>query len=442
MLPHAIQQRVHQTCLPFWRSIPGWREASDEEFENWLWQERNSVTTVDGLAAVLGEQIAPEFMEDLRAGMATAPMAMRLTPYVVALINWNEPYADPLRRQFLPLASEYQPPHPLLRLDSLDEHGDTKTPGLVHRYPDRALFLATDHCPVYCRFCTRSYSVGLDTETVTKDRNSPTRERWERIFKHIRETPTINDVVVSGGDCFRLKASQITLIGQGLLAIPHVRRIRFATKGLAIEPMKILSAPDWTDALIALCDAGRRTQVEVVLHSHFNHPHEITEYTIAAANHLFSRGITVRNQAVLLRGVNDDPVVLAKLVKTLSDLHIHPYYVYACDLVDGIEDLRLPIRRVCELEKYVRGVTAGYNTPAFVVDAPGGGGKRVVHSYELYDPELGLTAYTAPSVKSGAVFIYPDPLSSLSPERRLAWLDPERSKEMLCSFTDRARAVL
>jgi lysine 2,3-aminomutase len=187
-------------------------------------------------------------------------------------------------------------------------------------------------------------------------------------------------------------------------------------------------------------DLGRQRQVEVSLHTHFNHPNEITTFTIAAAQILFERGIMVRNQAVLLRGVNDDPGALSSLVKQLSDLHIHPYYVYACDLVDGIEDMRISLKEICDLEKWVRGVTAGYNTPAFVVDAPGGGGKRIVHSYDLYDPEIGLAVYSAPSVKPGQFFVYPDPLSALSPSRREDWGDQKRSAEMVKSILERARA--
>lgn len=440
MLQEASMIQFKQAAVPFWSGISAWRDVSEEQFGDWLWQERNAITNADELAAVLRGIASDEMISDLRAGLLHAPMAMRLTPYLVALIDWSTPESDPLRRQFLPLRSEMVDPHPLLKFDSLDEHADMKVPGLVHRYRDRALFLATDHCPVYCRFCTRSYSVGVDTEVLVKDRHSPTRDRWRKVFDHVRSDSTINDIVVSGGDCFRLKPAQIKEIGEELISIPHVRRIRFATKGLAIQPMKITSATDWTDALTNVCDLGRKRQVEVCLHTHFNHPNEITGYTVEAARLLFGRGITVRNQAVLLRGVNDDARVLSSLVKQLSDLHIHPYYVYACDLVHGIEDMRLSVRSACLLEKMVRGITAGFNTPAFVVDTPGGGGKRVVHSYDLYDADLGLAVYSAPSVKPGQFFVYPDPLSSLSPARREEWRNAKRADEMVRSVVDRARA--
>ncbi|TIW01979.1 MAG: KamA family radical SAM protein, partial [Mesorhizobium sp.] len=304
---------------------------------------------------------------------------------------------------------------------------------------DKALLLATDRCPVYCRFCTRSYSVGLDTGSVSKKRASPFQMRWDSILSYLRATPVIVDVVVSGGDCFRLKPSRLLAIGMGLLSIPSIRRIRFATKGLAVLPMKVTSDHEWTDALVKISDVGRDHGVEISFHTHFNHPGEISEYTIAAAELLFKRGIRMRNQSVLLAGVNDDPEVMKQLVKKLSDLHIQPYYVYTCDLVDGIEHMRCSVRLACQIEKALRGITAGYNTPLFVVDTPGGGGKRDVHSFEHYDRQTGIAVYRAPSVRPNQLFTYPDPLQSLSPDAQAAWLAPQRAKRILSNAVEVAR---
>ncbi len=255
------------------------------------------------------------------------------------------------------------------------------------------------------------------------------------MFDHLRMTPSIADVVVSGGDCVRLKADQMLEIGNTLLSIASIRRIRFASKGLAVIPMKITGDQAWTDALTRVSVLGRQRGVEVSLHTHFNHPREITPYAVRAANLLFSRGVMVRNQSVLLRGVNDNVAALLALVKRLGDLHIHPYYVYLCDPVIGIEDMRVDVATACKLEKEVRGFTAGYNMPAFVVDAPGGGGKRLVHSYERYDTDIGIAAYTAPAVKRGRLFLYPDPLHVLSPSSRDRWLDPATAQEMVQVMT-------
>lgn len=396
-----------------------------------LWQEKHSITKGEQLNDILKNLADIEIVEDMIGGISKSSMAVRINPYLLSLIDWKRPKEDPVRRQFLPLASEMVASHPLLMLDSLAEGADSPIDGLVHRYPDRALFLATDRCPVYCRFCTRSYSVGTDTSAIIKVRASPTLDRWKQIFAHLRMTPSITDVVVSGGDCVRLKAAQLLEIGEYLISIPSIRRVRFASKALAVIPMKITGDVAWTEALARVSDLGRERGVEVSLHTHFNHPVEITSYAVSAANRLFSLGITVRNQTVLLRGVNDRAETLSILIKRLGDLHIHPYYVYLCDPVIGIEDMRVDVASACFLEKEVRGITAGYNTPAFVVDTPGGGGKRLVHSYERYDRASGLVAFIAPAVKREKVFLYPDPLHSLTELNRQRWFDPGQALKMV-----------
>lgn len=410
------------------------------EFANAEWQDRHAVTRVDQLREWMGVNADRDLMRDVELGLARAPMAMRITPYVLNLIDWSNFVQDPIRKQFIPIGSEILPSHPLLERDSLNERASSPVEGLVHRYRDKVLIFATDRCPVYCRFCTRSYSVGLDTQSVFKQRAAPFQKRWKGILEYLRATPIIVDVVVSGGDCFRLKPSGLLAIGMSLLSIPSIRRIRFATKGLAVLPMKITSDNEWTDALVNVSDVGRSQGVEISLHTHFNHPREITGCTIAAAELLFTRGIRMRNQSVLMVGVNEEPEVMKQLVKKLSDIHIQPYYVYTCDLVDGLEHMRCSVRQACQIEKAVRGITAGYNTPLFVVDAPGGGGKRDVHSFAHYDRQTGIAVYEAPSVRPEQLFTYPDPLRSLSPDAQAAWLDPQRAKRMLSDAVEAARA--
>ncbi len=423
----------------FWRQIPGYSEVSEQDFSDPAWQERNCIMRPEKLRDLLQDVVAEQFIEDLSDGLSLSTMSMRITPYIFSLIDWNAAQKDPIRRQFMPLKSEMIASHPLLQLDSLNEHGDEIAEGVVHRYPDRALFLATDKCPVYCRFCTRSYSVGVDTPTVTKDRNAPAADRWKLALDSIRKSPAIVDVVVSGGDSFRLKASQLLELGSELINIGKLKRIRFASKGLSVLPMKIIKDRDWTEALIRLSDMGRAKGVEVSFHTHINHPREVTHYVEEAARVLFTNGVMVRNQSVLLRGVNDKISEMTRLVKALSDNHIHPYYTYVCDLVSGIEDMRTSIDDARHLEKHVRGQTAGYNTPLFVVDAPGGGGKRDVHSYEIYDKEIGLAVYTAPGVRPGKLFVYPDPLHSLSAGVASDWTIEKRAQEMVRTVIERAK---
>lgn len=424
----------------FWQRIPAWKDVDEATFLDHKWQEKNAITSPAKLVKTVRDLVSSDFIEDVEAGFAAAPMAVRISPYVLALIDWDTPYADGLRRQFLPLGSQIEPDHPMLTLDSLGEQADAPVPGLTHRYPDKALFLVLDTCPVYCRFCTRSYAVGLDTEEVEKVQLKATRARWDRAFQYMQERVELEDVVISGGDAYRLKADQMREIGNRLLDIPHIRRFRFATKGPAIMPMKILTDHDWVDALTEIVERGRKLGKEIALHTHFNHPNEVTGISQDAMQLLFERGITVRNQSVFQRGVNDLPGTMVELSKRLSHINVHPYYVYIHDLVRGTEDLRTTVARGVQVEKRLRGATAGFNTPTFVVDAPGGGGKRDIHSFEYYDQETGISVYTAPAVKAGKLFTYFDPLSELSSAMQQAWADPKLRHEMVHDALSTARS--
>lgn len=415
----------------FWKTIPAFENVSAETFHSHIFQARNSPTSVESLQDVVGGLAGPGFYDDLREGLRRAPMSIRISPYILSLINWDDPYGDPLRTQFLPLASQQLPDHPELHLDSLNEQGDSPVPGLTHRYPDRALFLTLDTCPVYCRFCTRSYAVGLDTDGVEKVHLSANRRRWRQVFDYLRSRPEVEDVVVSGGDVYNLRAAQIREVGDSLLDIPHIRRFRFATKGPAVMPGKILSDVEWVDALVGVVDRGRSLHKEVVLHTHFNHPNEITGVTQEAMNLLMERGVVVRNQAVLQRGVNDSAQTMKHLVKQLSFLNVQPYYVFFHDLVQGVEDLRTTLRAGLELEKSLRGATAGFNTPTFIVDTLGGGGKRDGHSFEYYNDETGVAVFASPAVRPGKHFFYFDPIDCLSPDIQRRWTIPDERQAMM-----------
>lgn len=424
----------------FWRQIPAWKDVDEATFLNHLWQEKHAIISPEKLVQAVQALASPEFIKDVEAGFHQAPMAVRISPYLLSLIDWSDPYQDPIRRQFLPVKSQLEPDHPMLTLDSLHEQDDAPVPGLTHRYPDKVLFLVLDTCPVYCRFCTRSYAVGLDTDIVDKVSLKATDERWERALQYISERPDVEDVVVSGGDCYRLKPDQIRFLGERLLAMPHVRRFRFATKGIAVQPMKILSDTAWTDAVTEIVDKGRKLHKDVVIHTHFNHPNEISGITQRACDVLMERGITVRNQSVFQRGVNDSAEVMTELVRKLSYVNVHPYYVYVHDLVKGTEDLRTSVATGVQVEKRVRGSTAGFNTPLFLVDAPGGGGKRDMHSYELYDRETGISVYTAPAVKKDQLFCMYDPLSGLSARVQADWKDPAKRAQMVNDALAAAKA--
>ncbi len=423
----------------WWQRIPAYRSVDEATFLDHAWQAKNSITKVAKLVETIQEMVPAGFVEDLESGMTRAPMSVRVSPYIVSLIDWERPYEDPLRTQFFPLASRLLPDHPKLGLDTLHEQADAPVSGLTHRYTDKALFLPLDTCPVYCRFCTRSYAIGLDTNEVEKVHLRPNEERWRRAYQYIASRPELEDIVISGGDAYQLRAQHVQEIGEALLAIPNVRRMRFATKGPAVMPMKILTDVAWVDALTRVVEKGRKCGKDVALHTHFNSPNEITGITEAAMRLLFERGIVVRNQSVLIRGVNDTVETMALLVKRLGHVCVHPYYVYVHDMVRGVEDLRTSVDTALHVEKHVRGITAGFNTPTFVVDAPGGGGKRDAHSHEYYDRDTGISVFAAPSVKPGQLFTYFDPLHQLSTHQQRRWADPEEQQVMVQDALNKAR---
>lgn len=436
--PAALLRHREFDDSEFWRHIPGYEAISKETFLDFKFQTKHSVTSVDQLEKVLGRLVSPAFIDDVRAGMARAPMNLRVSPYTVSRMDWSDPYTDPIRIQFVPVASHQIPDHPRLTLDSLHEQSDAPTPGLTHRYHDKALFLPLDVCPVYCRFCTRSYAIGGDTDTVSKSRLKPNSERWHQGIAYLASRPEIEDVVVSGGDAFMLPAAHLETIGNLLLSIPHIRRIRIATKGPAVAPMKILSDHDWTRALLGLVARGRREGKEVCLHTHFNHSAEISGITRDAMALLFREGVTVRNQAVMIRGVNDTPAVMTELVRRLGYMNVHPYYVYQHDLVSQVEDMRTTLATTAEVERHVRGSTAGFNTPTFVVDAPGGGGKRAVHSFDHYDRVTGISVYRSPAVHADEAYLYFDPVDLLPAAGRERWADPDQHQNMVAEAVEAA----
>lgn len=423
----------------FWREIPGYHEIDKATFFDHSWQLKNSIINVDKMTEVLGKLACESLINDVKEGLKHVPMSIRVPPYIMSLIDWKNYQSDPLRRQFLPIYSALKPDHPKVLLDSLAEERDSAVAGLTHRYPDKVLFLTQKLCPLYCRFCTRSYAVGMDTDQVKKVNILPQAKRWDEAFAYIRSREEVEDIVISGGDSYMLRAEQVEHIGQELLSIPHVRRMRFATRGPAVMPMKLITDEEWTKTLIKIAEQGRKMSKDVVIHTHFNHPNEITEITAEGIQKLFEYGITVRNQTVLLRGVNDSVEVMQLLVKRLSYINVHPYYVFQHDLVKGVEDLRTTVGAAIELEKNIRGLTAGFNTPMFVVDCPNGGGKRDIHSYEYYDRETGISVYRSPNIDSEKMYLYYDPMDLLPESGQRRWSNEKEHEKMIEEALSRAK---
>ncbi len=439
--PEALRHRNFRDD-EFWKQIPAYREIDEATFLDHRWQAKKSITKPAKLLDAVQDLVSDAFIEDVKEGFAHAPMSVRVSPYMLSLIDWKDPYNDPIRRQFIPVGSSLLPDHPKLDLDSLHEQADAPTPGLTHRYPDKALFLALDTCPVYCRFCTRSYAVGIDTEEVEKVSLKANSQRWERAFAYIASRPELEDIVISGGDAYNLRAEHIAHIGNRLLEMPNIQRMRFASKGPAVMPQKLLTDDAWFSALAGVVERGRKLHKEVVLHTHFNHPNELTAISKRAMDRCFSAGITVRNQSVLQRGVNDCPDVMQLLIKRLSYVNVQAYYVYMHDLVKGVEELRTTLDDALEIEKQVRGLTAGFNTPTFVVDAPGGGGKRDAHSFEHYNRETGVSVFRSPNVCPDALYLYFDPIDRLSDAGKARWADPAEHDSIIEEAKQAARERL
>jgi lysine 2,3-aminomutase len=422
----------------FWKEVPGWAHVTRGEFADHKWQAKNSITKVAQVEKVLGSRLSKAVLEDILDGQKRTPMNIRITPYIFALINWDDPVNDPLRKQFLPLGSQFLPDHPFYLEDSLSEDVDSPIPMLTHRYPDKVLFLPTTICPVYCSYCTRSRIIGGSTEMIEKETYGANQKKWDLVFEYLASKPAVEDVVISGGDSFMLMPKQLQYIGESLLKIPHIRRIRFATKGIAIYPQKVLTDDEWFNALVNVHKLGRSFGKQVVIHTHFSSPREITKWSQMAMDRIFQEGIIVRNQAVLQDGVNNSLDQMVLLTRQLSYINIQPYYVYMHDMVPGCEHFRTTIKEGEDLEKAVRGTTAGFNTPTFVCDLPGGGGKRNVSSYEYYDQELGISVWTAPNVKPGQVFYYFDPIRKLSTEVQKRWESEKERRAMLSEVKAKA----
>ncbi len=438
---HSLNHREFRDD-EFWREIPAWASIGREQFGDHLWQSKHAITRLKHLKEVLKHRVSNELIADIEAAQHIAPMNVRITPYVFALIDWDNPAEDPLRKQFLPIASQMLPDHPYYLADSLYEDVDSPVPMLTHRYPDKVLFLPLTTCPVYCSYCTRSRIIGGSTESVEKQTYGPNPANWEPAFEYLRSNPLVEDVVISGGDAFNLTPKYISLIGETLLDIPHIRRLRYATKGIAILPQKILSDDTWVNAFLAVHRHGREMDKQVVIHTHFSSPREITQWSRLAMQRLFAEGVIVRNQAVLQDGVNNDSDIMIALTKQLSWINIQPYYVYIHDMVPGCEHLRTTVREGVDIAKDVRGTTAGFNVPTFVCDAPAGGGKRHISTYEYYDEANGISVWTAPEVKPDELFLYFDPIHRLDAEPQQRWREPDARRAMVRSAIEQVNPDL
>ena len=359
-------------------------DVTDEQWNDWHWQLRNRIETLDQLKKYI--KLTPEEEEGVKAALKTLRMA--ITPYYLSLIDPENPDC-PIRKQSIPTAAELHKSKADIE-DPLHEDSDSPVPGLTHRYPDRVLFLITDQCSMYCRHCTRRRFAGQH------DCSSP-RQRIDACIDYIARTPQVRNVLLSGGDALLVPDSTLEYIFQRLREIPHVEIIRIGSRVPVVCPQRI--TPE-------LCEMIKKYH-PVWLNTHFNHPDEVTEESKGACERLANAGVPLGNQSVLLRGVNDDTVIMKKLMHELVKMRVRPYYIYQCDLSLGIEHFRTPVSKGIEIIENLRGHTSGYAVPTFVVDAPGGGGKiPVMPNYVisqapgrvvLRNYEGVITTYTEPA---------------------------------------------
>lgn len=362
-------------------------EAAASEWNDWRWQLQHRLTRLEDLERFV------RLSEDERNAitLCSGMLPVSITPYYASLLDGDDPH-HPLRRTVIPVTGER-----ILSAgeseDPLGEEDSSQVPGLVHRYPDRVLFLVTDFCSTYCRYCTRSRMVGNGKSHFSLN-------QWQKAISYIESTPAVRDVLVSGGDPLTLPDDRLEWLLYNLRRIPHVEMIRIGTKAPVVLPQRI--TPSLTRIL--------KRYHPLLMSIHFTHPDELTPEAGRACENLADAGIPLGSQTVLLKGINDDVQTMKRLVHGLLKVRVRPYYLYQCDPISGSSHFRTPVAKGLEIIRGLRGHTSGYAVPHYVIDAPGGGGKiPLLPEYVAGrdGDDLVLSNY------QGRIHRYPDPGGSL-----------------------------
>lgn len=334
-----------------------WANVPDADWNDWKWQLKHRVTTVEQL-----EQFLPTLTREERAGaiLCRSKLAMAITPHFFNLIDPEDEHC-PIRQQMIPRLEETNTA-PWEMSDPCGEDSHSPVPGLVHRYPDRVLFLVTDRCAAYCRYCTRS-------RLVSNASGYDFHPEFDRQIDYLAQHTEIRDVLLSGGDPLLFSDEKLEYLLSRLRALKHIEFLRIGTRIPLFLPQRI------TPELCAMLKQFHPLFISV----HTNHPRELTTEVRDALGRLADAGIPLGNQSVLLKHVNDDPIVMKALVQKLLMCRVRPYYVYQCDLIAGSAHLRSSVRKGLDVMKSLRGHTTGYAVPQYVIDAPGGGGKVPVN---------------------------------------------------------------
>ena len=378
-----LKKYLMETDHAFISHAPGhWPNATPEEWNSWHWQQKNRVTKLEELELHL--KLTPEE----RAGviLSAHKLAMGITPHYFNLLDATDPDC-PIRRQVIPRIEETQT-HRSEMADPCGEDSHMPVPGLVHRYPDRVLFLITDRCASYCRYCTRSRVVsGVGEQEL--------HTNFEEAFVYLEQHKEIRDVLLSGGDPLLFSDDKLEKILSRLRSIPHIEFLRIGTRVPIFLPQRI------TPALCAMLQKYHPLWMSI----HTNHPRELTIEVRDALARLANHGIPLGNQSVLLAKINDSIPVMKELVQKLLRCRVRPYYLYQCDLITGSHHLRTSVKKGIEIIEGLRGHTTGYAIPQFVIDAPGGGGKVPINPNYLLshdDEKVVLRNY------EGKTFEYPE----------------------------------
>ena len=335
-----------------YRRLDAYKDVDEEIWEDWHWQVKNKIQTKEELEGILN--LTANEIEGIKR--SDGRLAMSITPYWASLMDATD--ADcPFRRQAVPLAAEFKKyPHEMV--DPCAEDRDSPVPGLVHRYPDRVLFIATEQCAMYCRHCTRRRLVGGKSLSVSS-------KRLDLAVDYVRSNKKIRDCLISGGDPLMLEDAQLEEIIKKFRSIPHIEFLRLGTRVPVTLPMRI------TEDLVDMLKKYKPIWISI----HFNHPKELTTRVKKALDLLSDNGFPLGSQTVLLKGINDRPTIMKKLMQQLLISRVRPYYIYHCDLARGTAHFRTHISSGINIIEKLRGHTSGYAVPTYVIDAPGGGGK-------------------------------------------------------------------
>ncbi|MGI8775455.1 MAG: KamA family radical SAM protein [Actinomycetota bacterium] len=433
------QPYAYPPCLelvePDWTRLSGFAGVTQAQWTSAKWQRQNTVKNLDQLKKVYAGLLPESVYQDIaRDQHERATMSMLVPPQMLNTIDETDFVGDPIRRYMIPMFSDRAvdfPSHPLAQRDSLHEADMWAVEGLTHRYPTKVLAELLATCPQYCGHCTRMDLVGNNVPQVLKHRfEMRNKERYEAILGYLRVTPSVRDVVVSGGDIANLPIHQLEDFLTRLVAIPNIRDVRLATKGLMGLPQHFLQ-DDVLFGLDRIAAKALEHDVDLAIHVHINHARSVTPLVAQAAKKMHAMGFRdVRNQGVLLRGVNDSPKALLDLSFMLQDhAKILPYYFYMCDMIPNSEHWRLSVHEAQELQHAIMGYLPGFATPRIVCDVPYVG-KRWVHQVDEYDRVKGISYWTK-NYRTGIEFddpdalrkryAYHDPIYTLPPEGQQHW---------------------